>query len=100
MKHKPPEIIKNTVMGVMESLAGKKCGAPDDNPQAWLKKVLTKRQLEHIKLNNFKKGVLYINTNSSSWLYSLSLQKEGLLAKLGKISNSVKDIRIQFGDIK
>lgn len=100
MKHKPPEIIKNAVMDVMESLAGKKCGTPDDNPQAWLKKVLTKRQLEHIKLNNFKKGVLYINTNSSSWLYSLSLQKEGLLAKLGKISNSVKDIRIQLGDIK
>lgn len=100
MKRKPAEPIKNTVMDVMEVLAGKKPAFSQGAPQEWLKKVLTKRQMEHIKLNNFKKGVLYIHTDSSSWLYSLSLQKQELLERLSKLSGSVKDIRFQLGGIK
>ena len=94
------EAIKNTVMNVMESLVSKKTGDSNESPQGWLKKALTKRQLEHIKINYFKKGVLSINIDSSSWLYSLTLQKEELLAKLNKISNGVKEIRFRIGEVK
>lgn len=94
------EAIKNTVMNVMESLVFKKTGEPGDGPEGWLKKALTKRQLEHIKINYFKKGVLNINIDSSGWLYSLTLQKEEILAKLNKISSSVKDIRFRIGEVK
>ncbi len=62
------DAIKNTVMNVMESLVFKKIGEPGDGPEGWLKKALTKRQLEHIKVNYFKKGVLGIIVNSSGGL--------------------------------
>lgn len=93
------DAIKNTVMAVMESLLSKKAGEPDGSPQDWLKKTLTKRQLEHIKINYFKKGVLSVNIDSSGWLYSLTLEKEQILARLKKNSSSVKDIRFRIGEV-
>ncbi|MEK6727410.1 MAG: DciA family protein [Candidatus Omnitrophota bacterium] len=93
------EAIKNTVMNVMESLAAKKARGCEDDPQGWLKSVLTKGAREHIKINYFKKGVLSINVDSSSWLYSLTLQKEDILANLSKFSSDIKDIRFRIGEI-
>ena len=94
------EAIKSTVMNVMESLAAKKARDSRDNPQGWLKRVLTKGAREHIKINYFKNGILSVNVDSSSWLYSLTLQKEGILAKLGKFSSGIQDIRFRIGEIK
>lgn len=94
------EAIKSTVMNVMESLAVKKTRDSADNPEGWLKKALTKKQCEHIKVNYFKKGILSINVDSSGWLYSLTLQKEDLLVKLGKFSSAIKDIRFRMGEVK
>jgi len=94
------DTIKSTVINVMESLAAKKERDCDDNPQWWLNKVLAKGAREHIKINYFKKGILSLNIDSSSWLYSLTLQKEEILAKLGKCSSDIKDIRLRIGAIK
>lgn len=94
------EAIKSTVMNVMDSLAAKKARDCEDSPQGWLKRVLTKGAREHIKLNYFKKGILSVNVDSSSWLYSLTLQKEEMLDNLGKFSNGIKDIRFRIGEIK
>ena len=94
------EAIKSTLMNVMESLAAKKTRDCEDNPQGWLKRVLTKVEREHIKINYFKKGILSLNVDSSSWLYSLTLQKEETLANLGKFCSGIKDIRFRIGEIK
>ncbi len=92
--------IKDVVVGVMKSLAEKKEGQGVDHPQAWLKKVLTKRELAHIKFNYFKKGVLGLHVDSSSWLYSLNLKKTQLLKDLRSLSGSVKEIRFRLGEVK
>ena len=94
------EVIKDTVMSVMERLAAKKTGIAADDPHELLKKVLTKKELGHIKFNYFKKGVLNVNVDSSSWLYNFNLHKEGLLDKLSKYSSGIKEIRFRIGEVK
>lgn len=91
------EAIKDTVKNVIQGLMDKRGGKDIPAPEAALKKTLTKRELKHIKLNNFKKGILSINVDSSSWLYSFSLKKEELLAKLRKDCGEIKDIRFFVG---
>jgi hypothetical protein len=94
------EAIKDTVMSVMQHLADKKLIAGSNEPQLVLRKALTKKELGHIKVNYFKKGILSVNVDSSSWLYSLTLKKETLLAKLGRKSKEIKDIRFRIGEVK
>jgi len=94
------EAIKDTVKSVMQGLKQKKTLKAEDDAEQLLKKVLTKKQLGHIKFNYFKKGTINVNVDSSSWLYSLNLEKEELLEKLGKYSSKVKDIRFRIGEIK
>lgn len=94
------EQIKQTIAGIMQGLKRKKAGRGKDDPALWLKKALTKRELAHIKVNYFKKGVLGLNVDSSSWLYNFNLHKEALLAKLRKGSARVKDIRFRIGEVK
>lgn len=92
--------IKDTVINVMQGLEGKLTGACDDAPQALLNKVLTKKELGHIKFNYFRKGTLNLLVDSSSWLYNLTLKKEDLLLKLNKKSCVIKDIRFRIGEIR
>ena len=92
------EVIKATVDSVMQGLKKKKAAAPADEPQEWLKKVLTKKELGHIKFNYFKKGVINVNVDSSSWLYGLTLKKEELLEGLRKQSSKIKDIHFRIGE--
>ena len=94
------EIIKDTVKNVMQAWEGKEKVSRKDNPEVLLKKVLSKKEWGHIKLNYFSKGILSINVDSSTWLYHLGLQKEDLLAKLRKKSEAIQDIRFRLGEIK
>lgn len=94
------ERIKDTIQSVIQDLAEKKKDPGRDDPHLWLQKTLTKRELEHIKLNYFKRGILGINVDSSSRLYDLNLQKEKLLSRLTSLSEAVKDIRFRLGEIK
>ncbi len=94
------QAIKDTVASVMQNLAQKKSANAGNEPQEILRKVLTKKELGHIRFNYLKKGVLSLNVDSSSWLYSLSLKKEALLAKLGKKSKGIKDIRFRIGEVR
>lgn len=84
----------------MGALKTGKPGFPVDTPEDFLKKILTKRESKHIKVNYFRKGVLGINVDSSSWLYQLSLGKEDLLLKLTTRFKEVKDIRFRLGEVK
>jgi len=94
------ESIKNTLQSIMQGLVAKKAGVLLDGPEELLKKFLTKRELKHIKFNYFKRGVVNISVDSSSWLYQLNLQKQDLLAKLCGQSNKIKDVRFRLGEVK
>jgi len=94
------EAIGKTVLAVIKGLEAKKCGFSDETPEAWLKKVLTKKELGHIKFNYFKKGILGVNVDSSAWMYSFNLKKEKILEQLKRESRQVKDLRLRIGDIR
>ncbi|MDD5661581.1 MAG: DciA family protein [Candidatus Omnitrophica bacterium] len=94
------EKIKDTLQSVMQDLVGQKGRAPGEDPEGWLRKVLTKRELGHIKLQYFRKGILGILVDSSVWLYSLNLKKEDLLRKLKKCSGQIQEIRLTIGEIR
>ena len=94
------EKIDSTIETVLKNLLKNKTSCGEDVFEKILKKLLTKQELKHIKLNNFKNGVLSIKVDSSAWIYKFSLKKEELL-KAFKLENSeVKDIRFYLGEIK
>lgn len=92
--------IKDTIDSVMQRIRTKSQGTGVDSISAILKKNLTKSELRHIKLNYFNKGVLYVNVDSSSWLYKINLQKRDLLNKVNQSDIVIKDIRFRIGDTK
>jgi len=89
------EPIKGTIQNLLEEWH--KRAEKQGDPEQWLKKILTKKELAHIKFNYFKKGVLGLSVDSSSLLYSLSLKKEELIGKLKQEERGVKDIRLRIG---
>jgi len=93
------ELLKNTLDEVMQGLYAQKTVSPGTDPQQWLKKALTKRELGHIKVKYFSKGVLGLSVDSSAWLYVLSLKKEELLDKLKKENPGLKNISLRIGEI-
>jgi len=94
------DAVKDIVKNVMQDLEAKKTALSRDDPRALLKKVLTKKELGHIKFNYFRKGVVNVSVDSSTWLYQLNLQKKIVLDKLIKESGAIKDIRFRIGDIE
>jgi len=93
------ELLKNTLNNVMRRLDAKKAVFQDSGPQQWLKKTLTKKELGHIRVKYFNKGILGLNVDSSAWLYILSLKKEELLKELKKENPEVKNINFRIGEI-
>ncbi len=94
------EPIKNTIRVLMENLKTQKKKAKKGDPEQWLKKVLSTKELGHAQFGYFKNGVLNIKVDSSSWLYYLHLKKEALLARLSKKSDAIKDIHFRIGEMK
>ncbi len=90
------EPIKNTLHVFMEGLRVKK-EAPLNNPGVILSRVLSKKEHNHAKVKYFRKGILNISVDSSSWLYYLSLKKESLLKGFAEEMPQVKDIRFSIG---
>lgn len=94
------EPIKKTIDAVIEGLGKKRSVCLKEDPQDWLKKCLSKKELKHVKIYSIKDGRINITADSSSTLYMLNIKKEAMLAaardKLGKI----KDIRFFIGEIR
>jgi len=92
------QTIKDIIPDVIRGLETKK--RAQDEPELLLKRVLPKKELGHVKFRYLRKGILGISVDSSSWLYQLNLQKPQLLVKLGKKSQTIKDIRFYIGEIQ
>jgi hypothetical protein len=93
------ELLKNTLDDVMRQLGEKKSVFQEAGPQQWLKKALTKKELGHIRVKYFSKGVLGLSVDSSAWLYILSLKKEELLKELQKENPDLKNINFRIGEV-
>lgn len=94
------EAIRDTIKSVIGNLSARKSAAPEDELASFLKKILTKKEIRHIKVGYFKRGVLNIAVDSSTWLYYFSLHKDGILKQLRDSFTTVKDMRFYIGDVK
>lgn len=94
------EQIKDTVEQFLKSLKAKNEKNAKDDPERALKKILSRKELKHMQFNYFKKGVLGIKVDSSTWLYYLNLQKQQLLRDISRESPIIKDIRFRLGVIE
>ena len=93
------EQIKDTLARIMEGWQARQRGEGGCNPDDLLKKILTKKEIRHIKLQYFKQGSMTLLVDSSSWLYHFSLKKEEMLAALQKESAGIKGIRFYIGEV-
>ncbi len=80
-------------------MGAQKCLHSEGDPQEWLKKTLTKKELGHIRVKYFNKGVLSLSVDSSVWLYVLSLKKEVMLEQLQKEHPEIKNITLRIGEV-
>lgn len=92
------ESIKEVLQNVFLNLEAGDKKISSDDIGGILKKIIAKKAVKHVKLYNFRKGILSIKVDSSTWLYYLNLQKRDLLAKLREKSETVKDIHFSLGD--
>ena len=83
----------------MAGLSAKKDTSLIADPELWLKKALTKKELGHIKVKYFNKGILGLSVDSSAWLYAFSLKKAELLNKFKKENPELKNINLRIGEI-
>jgi hypothetical protein len=95
------ETIKDTIQQLMRQWQARQLAQPEADPQTLLRKIIAKKDLSHVGVAYFRNGILGLKIDSSTRLYSLSLQKEQLLAKLRAYSKTtVKDIHFSIGEIK
>ena len=93
------ERLKNTLDAVMRSITAHKTTHAATAPEQWLKKALTKKELQHIKVRYFSKGILGLSVDSSAWLYILSLKKQEIVERLMQESPALKNITLRIGEI-
>jgi len=93
------EAIKDTIQQVIARMQTRQQEKEGNDPGEHLKKLLTKKELEHIRVTALKNGILYVNVDSSVWLYRLSIRTDAFLETLNKLPQKIKSIRFRVGDI-
>jgi predicted nucleic acid-binding Zn ribbon protein len=92
--------LENILKDVIKNLSRKRPGE-EEIGDAWAK-AAGEAAARHSRPVSFRKSVLVVNVDGSSWLYELTTQKRGILATLErdlKGKKRVKDIRFRIGDI-
>ena len=85
---------------MMRDLTLNRAAQKGQDPQEWLKLALTKRQMRHIKVKYFRKGILGLSVDSSGWLYTFSLQKARIVRQLQEQAPLLKDVHFSVGEVK
>ena len=94
------ESIKDALREFMERLEERTREFKRNNPEELLKKILPEKELEHVRVNYFKDGVLHIAVDSSTWLYYFGTRKEQIRGLLNQESAAVKKIVFRLGEVK
>ncbi len=94
------ERLAQTLASVMSELSQRAAAGDECDPGTWIKKILTRKELRHIKVRYFKKGVMGITTDSSTWLYYFTLHRQELLERLRAFTGTVKEVRFYIGEVE
>lgn len=91
------DTIRQTVSAVMAQLTAEHGKAVEQGPAAWIKRLFSSQERRHVRFGYYRKAVLGLEVDSSSWLYHLNLRRQDLLAHLRQLAPEVKDLRLRLG---
>jgi len=82
-------------------MGGKGRLTEEEMARAW-SRAAGKRGARHTRPVSFKRSVLTVNVDGSSWLYELTTKKREILKKFGPgiAGKAIKNIRFRIGEIK
>lgn len=92
------ENIKETLGAVLSALERKKESLPAENPEEIIPKILNKDEAAHAEFRSCRGGVLFINVDSTGWMFQLGMKKSELLENARKAcpGAGIKDIRFSL----
>jgi len=93
--------IEDILKDVIKDIGGKGRFSEEEIAGLWAESA-GEAAARHSKPVAFKKAVLTVNVDGSSWLYELTTKKKEIIKKLeGKFANKkVREIRFRIGEVK
>ncbi len=97
---KKPEDIKKILYKVIGKIEKQGPGKKEIILEAW-SRAAGEKAAYHSRPVGIKKGILTIEVEASTWLYTLNLKKAGILKEIKRSLEKykIKDIRFRMGDI-
>lgn len=97
---KRPERIDGVIKSLIEKLGQDGRPTTEEIGAAW-KKAAGEAAFNHTKPAAIRKKRLVVNVDGSSWLYELTLRKEGLLAEMkkGLGGDKIKELQFRIGEL-
>ena len=92
------EEIKNIIHNVFSSLSSSKIHHDQELFVLW-DTLLDETEKKHVRLSGIKGDALYVDTDSSAWLYQMKLKAKILLAGIQEHFPKIKKIYIKIGSI-
>ena len=102
MRKKPGKKIEHIVEGLLNRWETSKVGKGNDVREAW-GEAAGEETKGHTQPISFKKGILLIAVENSTWLYKLTLEKRKITEKFNDVykgKQKVQDIRFRVGTIE
>jgi len=93
------EQIKDIINSVIKNISSGKRKVQEEILKTW-EDVLGKRAAKHTKIMGIHNGKLFVNVDSSVWLFQLNLKRNYLLGELRKITDDVEEINFRIGRVK
>jgi predicted nucleic acid-binding Zn ribbon protein len=88
------------VSGVLKKLGGRGRFTAEEMADAW-RRAAGEDAARHSRCVSFRRSCVFVNCDTSSWLYELTTRKKEILKALGEALKGKKfrDIRFRIGDI-
>jgi len=93
------ETIKQTLEVLLKDLQARKEKAAEVTPDFLVKKVFSRKELEHCQAGSLKNGILQIKVDSSTWLYYFNLHKKEAQEKFSGQNSQIKGLKFSLGEI-
>ncbi len=92
--------IKEVAKGIIEGLSQERLSKEERVKRVW-QKAVGKRFLPHTRPTSFRKKRLVVEVDSSGWLYELTMEKKGIVAKLKKmLGDDFRELQFRIGRVE
>ncbi|HOY09027.1 MAG TPA: DciA family protein [Candidatus Omnitrophota bacterium] len=90
------EEIKNIIHNVIDHLSGQPLNKDQELFVLW-ETLLEDTEKKHVQLSGLKSGTLYVNVDSSAWLYQMKLKKTRILERIQTEFSDIQKMYIKIG---